>query len=80
VADCRAYIIGSDGHFYSAVRLECIGDAEALKEAEHLVGGHDVELWQGARKVAAFKHKQETSRRAITYEIRDGRMIAKSAP
>jgi hypothetical protein len=39
------------------VRLECIGDAETMKEAEQLVDGHDVELWQGARKVAAFQHK-----------------------
>jgi hypothetical protein len=59
------------------VRLECIGDAETMKEAEQLVDGHDVELWQGARKVAAFQHKQEPSRRSITYEIHDGRMIAK---
>jgi hypothetical protein len=40
----------------------------------------EVELWQGARKVAAFQHKQEPSRRSISYEIHDGRMIAKSAP
>jgi hypothetical protein len=29
--------------------------------------------------VAAFKHKSEKSRSAITYEIRDGRMIPRAA-
>ncbi len=79
MADYRAYIIGADGHFYSAIRLECTGDAEAMKEAEKLVDGHDVELWQGIRKVAAFQHKHEKSRRTITHEIHDGRMIPKPA-
>jgi hypothetical protein len=79
MAEYRAYVIGADGHFYSAVRFECPGDEEARKEAEKLVDGHDVELWQGARKVAAFQHKHEKSRHSITHEIHDGRMIPKPA-
>jgi hypothetical protein len=79
MADYCAYIIGADGHFYSAVRLECTGDAEAMKEAEKLVDSHNVELWHGARKVAALQHKHENSHRAISYEIHDGRMIPRPA-
>jgi hypothetical protein len=40
----RIYIIGSDGHFHSAVPLECDNDTEARRRAEELVDGHDIEL------------------------------------
>jgi hypothetical protein len=53
----RVYIIGSDGHFYSAVPLECADDDEARERAKQLVDGHDVELWQRDRKVATFERK-----------------------
>jgi hypothetical protein len=53
----RVYLIGSDGHFYSAVPLECADDDEARERAEQLVDGHDVELWQRDRKIAKFDHK-----------------------
>jgi hypothetical protein len=42
----RVYVIGRDGHFQSSVPLECANDDVAKKEAEQLVDGHDVELWQ----------------------------------
>jgi hypothetical protein len=44
--DYRAYLIGSDGHFYNAVPLKCTSDDEAIEKARQLVDGHDVELWQ----------------------------------
>jgi hypothetical protein len=47
----RAYMIGSDGHFTKSVDLSCDKD-EAAREKSELVNGHDVELWQRARKVA----------------------------
>jgi hypothetical protein len=53
----RAYIIGTDGHFHNAVPLECADDTEATEQAKQLVDGHDVELWQRARKIATFEHK-----------------------
>jgi hypothetical protein len=53
----RVYIIGSDGHFHSAVPLECADDIEATKQARKLADGHDVELWQRDRKIARFGHK-----------------------
>ena len=53
----RVYIIGSDGHFQSAVPLDCADDFEAKEKAKRLVDGHDVELWQRVRKIARFDHK-----------------------
>ena len=53
--DYRVYLIGSDGHFYNAVPLKCTSDDEAIEKARQLVDGHNVELWQLDRKVAAFK-------------------------
>jgi hypothetical protein len=50
----RAYIIGSDGHFYKVVPLDCADDAEAMEQATQLIDGHDVELWQRDRKIAMF--------------------------
>jgi hypothetical protein len=56
--DYRAYIIGSDGHFFEAIPLDCADDAEAMEKAKRLADGRDVELWQRDRKVARFDHKQ----------------------
>jgi hypothetical protein len=52
----RVYIVGSDGHFQKAVPLECANDDAAKQQAEQLVDGHDVELWQLDRKIATFEH------------------------
>lgn len=53
----RAYIISPDGHFQSAVPIVCPDDEAAKEQAEQLVDGHDVELWQYTRKVARFERK-----------------------
>ena len=52
MVDYRAYLVGSDGHFYEAVALVCADDAEAI-----LVDHREVELWQLDRKVATFKSR-----------------------
>ena len=57
MAEYRAYVIGADGHFIRAVELVCPDDDAAKDCAKQLVEGHDIELWAGDRKVAAFKHK-----------------------
>jgi hypothetical protein len=59
MSEYRAYIVGSDGHIFNAVDLECPDDAEAMKQAEQLVDGHDVELWQRARRIIVLKHTLE---------------------
>jgi hypothetical protein len=51
----RVYIMGWDGHILSAVDLFCADDDAAKERAKQLVDGHDVELWQLDRKVAAFE-------------------------
>ncbi len=53
----RAYLIGRDGHIQKRVELICEDEASAKERAKQLVDGHDVELWQGAVKVATFPHK-----------------------
>ena len=53
--DYRAYSVGSDGHFINAFELECADDTEAMERAKQLVDGHDIELWQRARKITVFK-------------------------
>ena len=50
----RAYIMGHDGHIVRAVHLNCFDDDQAIRQAEALVDGHDVELWNLERKVALF--------------------------
>jgi hypothetical protein len=57
--DYRVYIIGRDGHFQKSVALDCADDDAAKLEAEQLVDGHDVELWQRDRKVARFERKSK---------------------
>jgi hypothetical protein len=59
MADYRAYIVGHDGQFLTFKQLVCVDDAEAKTQAEQLVDGHDVELWQRARKIKRFKRKPE---------------------
>jgi hypothetical protein len=53
----RVYIIGSDGHFQGSVPLICPHDDAAMEQAKQLMDGHDIELWQRARKIARFVHK-----------------------
>jgi hypothetical protein len=53
-----AYIIGDNGHIQNRVEIVCADDEEAKRCAKRLVDGHDVELWQEARRVATFEHKR----------------------
>jgi hypothetical protein len=63
VSEYRAFILGQDGHIFKAEGFEASDDEEALRKAKCIVDGHDVEVWQLARKVAAIKAvKDEPSR------------------
>jgi hypothetical protein len=53
----RAYLIDSDGHIQRRVDLLCEDDESAKKQAQKLVDGHDVELWQLNRRICEFKAK-----------------------
>jgi hypothetical protein len=59
MAEYRAYLIGSDGHFWEALHLSCTDDAEAIEKAKQLVDGKDAELWQLDRKIAKLNHQPE---------------------
>jgi hypothetical protein len=59
MTDYRAYIMGIDGHrFVKAAGFlsDYPDDTAALKAAERLVDGHDVELWDCSRLVARMGH------------------------
>jgi hypothetical protein len=77
VANYRAYLIGDDGHFWEAISMLCADDADAMKRAQCLANRHNVELWEGDRKVGTFEPRRQKSGRSITHEIHDGRMISK---
>ena len=56
----RAYIFGADNHRYQKVAQfasHYADDISAMKAAEQLVDGHDIELWECSRLVARFDHK-----------------------
>ena len=52
-----AYAIGPDGHIQDRSILLGDGNGEAIRSAERLVDGHDIELWQGA-KAALLQRKR----------------------
>ena len=54
----RIFTIGPDGHFISGTALACLNDEHAIEEAQCLLDGHDLELWQGQRFVITLKHKE----------------------
>jgi hypothetical protein len=59
MAEYRAYIVRTDGQFIKAIELLCPDDDTAKEYAKQLVDGHDVELWQGDRRIESFKHRQD---------------------
>jgi hypothetical protein len=59
MTDYRVYIIGNDGHFVSAIQLDCPDDNAAIESAKQFINGHDIELWQGDRKIAKLDRKRE---------------------
>ncbi|MDB5615763.1 hypothetical protein [Tardiphaga sp.] len=56
--DYRAYIVGTDGHFKSSEAIIADNDEKAVKIAQKLVDGHDVEVWQLDRKITVLPHKE----------------------
>jgi hypothetical protein len=41
------------------VPLSCHDDVEARVKAKRLVDGHDIELWNGGRRVVRFSCRQK---------------------
>ena len=55
---CRAYVLNKDNTIQLGIDLYCPDDEAARERARQLVDGHDVELWQGQRKIARFSHQE----------------------
>jgi hypothetical protein len=57
----RAYLI-QNGHISTAIDLSCVDDDDAKQQTASLPSsGHDVELWQGDRKVALLRLRKRSS-------------------
>lgn len=52
----RIYIIGPDGHVIGRTDLLCEDEDAAKERARQLLDGYDLEVWQGSRRLASFKH------------------------
>jgi len=55
----RAYIVGSNGHIRRRIDFLRQEDDGAKEYAKQLLNGHDVELWQGRRRVATFERQKK---------------------
>jgi hypothetical protein len=65
----RAYSMGHDGHIKSSRGFVCEDDADAIVWAEHLVDGHDIELWSGERFVKRVNATDKPG--AVSLEVKD---------
>ena len=52
----RAYIFDEKDHIIKAHVIEAETDDDAFDQAQALVDGHDVEIWDGSRLVARLPH------------------------
>lgn len=78
VAEYRAYLVGSDGHFVGFEPLICADDTEATARAKSLVDGHDVELWAGSRLVVVLQHTSDEVR-ALERQIGESERMSEGA-
>jgi hypothetical protein len=59
MADYRAYILDDDGRISRAIAFVCPDDNAAETYAKQFVVVHDIELWQGSRRIASFEAELE---------------------
>jgi hypothetical protein len=52
MARYRFYNIAGDEHISGATDVECRNDADALEKARTMPGAGDIEIWDGARRLA----------------------------
>ena len=56
----RVYLVDKDGHVDGPPDgFTCESDEAAIERAKHLIGGHDIELWQMDRLVIRLKSKNK---------------------
>jgi hypothetical protein len=54
MAEYRIHIIGKDDQFLRSIEFLCTDDESAKSCARKVVQDHDIELWQGERKIGRF--------------------------
>jgi hypothetical protein len=59
MSEYRAYYVGTDGQFKGSRELDCDNDSTAIASAKKLLDGHDIEIWNGLRKIVRLPHKSE---------------------
>jgi hypothetical protein len=50
--DFRVYFMGDDGHIVSVREIADTPESKAIAQARQWQNGHDLEVWQGDRRVA----------------------------
>jgi hypothetical protein len=55
VIEYQMRIIGTDGQLRRMIGLLCPDDESAKDYAREVVHDHDIELWQGDRRIERFK-------------------------
>jgi hypothetical protein len=54
MSDYRVNVIEGDNHVLKRVALDCADDKAAIEYAKQYIKGHDIEVWQGGRRIARF--------------------------
>jgi hypothetical protein len=58
--------------------LVCADDAKAIENAKRLADATPVEVWNGERFVIRLSPTEKSGDTAVTYEVKDGRLVPKS--
>jgi hypothetical protein len=74
MSDYRVFKIGLDGHVEASRAFVCDSDEHAIEWAKQLQEDRPAELWNGDRLVKRLSTPIAKRRRAISYEIHEGRM------
>ena len=54
----RIYTVNKWGTFIASKNVNCASDAEAIELARTGIGGHDLEVWRGGRRLEKIDHIQ----------------------
>ena len=55
----KLYYLNHAGKIFSARDVTCVEDMDAVDMATSLLNGHDIEVWQGARRIAHVKASEQ---------------------
>ena len=74
--DYRIYVIGDDDHIAGMPEvISYVSDEEVVQSAAQRLNGHDLEIWQGSRKVKRLpsvdsQRCARLSRGALDYQLK----------